>query len=272
MIREQRRLVVDGRVVVVDVVEGRADLGDGRIVDVSDYPHLPPCEPQTVVCVHLNFPDRLAELGRTQPLAATYFMKPARCLNGHGGSVVRPQGCKYLNYEGELAVVIGSTTRNVTPDTAADHILGYTIANDFGLHDFRDTDENAMVRVKGSDTLGAVGPGLVIGWEPAGKSLETRVNGTVVQNGKFDDLFWSPEVLIADLSRTMTFERGDLILTGTPANSRPVKLGDVVEVEVEGLGVLRNHIVEGAPLSTGWGAQPTDSEGVRMVALGSDYS
>jgi 5-oxopent-3-ene-1,2,5-tricarboxylate decarboxylase/2-hydroxyhepta-2,4-diene-1,7-dioate isomerase len=153
-------------------------------------------------------------------------------------------------------------------DEAEAYIAGYTLANDFGLHDFRDTDRGSMLRVKGTDTLGAVGPGLVRGWSPSGKHVVTRRNGRVVQEGALDDLIWSIPYLVADLARTMTLMPGDLILTGTPGNSRPCEPGDVLTVECEGLGVLENRIVEGAGISEECGAQPTDSERVRGVALG----
>jgi 5-oxopent-3-ene-1,2,5-tricarboxylate decarboxylase/2-hydroxyhepta-2,4-diene-1,7-dioate isomerase len=211
---------------------------------------------------------RVDELKTSCPATPSYFQKPPSCLNSHRGEVVRPRGCKYLNYEGEVAIVIGKPARNIRMSEALDHIAGYTLANDFGLHDFRDTDRGSMVRVKGADTLGAVGPGLVRGWRPQGKRVVTRVNGAVVQDGGMDELIWPIAYLVADLARTHTLMPGDLILTGTPANSRPVQPGDVVTVECEGLGKLESRIVEGDPISDECGAPPSDSDRVRGVALG----
>ena len=122
----------------------------------SKYKFLPPVEPSVIVCVHLNYRSRLDELQRVQPEAPTYFLKPVSCINSHLGIIVRPPGCKFLNYEGEIALVVGKTAKNIDFKKAGEYILGYTIANDFGLHDFRDTDENSMVRVKGTDTLGPI--------------------------------------------------------------------------------------------------------------------
>jgi 5-oxopent-3-ene-1,2,5-tricarboxylate decarboxylase/2-hydroxyhepta-2,4-diene-1,7-dioate isomerase len=186
--------------------------------------------------------------------------------------VVRPPGCEYLNYEGEVAIVIGRTCRGVAPADAGAYIAGYTIANDFGLHDFRDTDAGSMLRVKGSDTLCPLGPGLVTDWDFHGKRMRTHVNGEVVQDGSTDEMTWDMHYLVADIARTITLHPGDVLLSGTPANSRPVQPGDVVEVEVDGLGRLTNHIVTGElPIRDDCGAQPTESEEVVSTALGGDW-
>jgi 2-keto-4-pentenoate hydratase/2-oxohepta-3-ene-1,7-dioic acid hydratase in catechol pathway len=168
--------------------------------------------------------------------------------------------------------VIGSQTRHIAPDEAGERILGFTIANDYGLHDFRDTDAGSMLRVKGSDSLCPLGPGLVTGWDFHGKRISTRVNGTTVQDGNTDEMIWDMHYLVADIARTITLVPGDVILSGTPANSRPVRPGDVVEVEVEGLGTLRNTVVEGSvPVRKDVGAQPSESEEVVSTALGGDW-
>ena len=269
---EYRRIVLDGA--TVEVVRDGEDLvcADGRRVKAATAVHLPPVVPTKIVAVHLNHRSRVEEFQTSLPPAPTYFHKPTSALNSHGGAVVRPAGCKYLNYEGEVAIVIGRTCRNVSPASAGDYIAGYTIANDFGLHDFRDTDAGSMLRVKGSDTLCPLGPGLVTGWDFRGKRLRTLVNGSVVQDGSTDEMTWDMHYLVADIARTITLVPGDVLLSGTPANSRPVQPGDVVEVEVEGLGRLTNHIVTGpTPVRADVGAQPTESEEVRSTALGGDW-
>ena len=124
--------------------------------------------------MHLNYRSRVEEFGTTLPTAPTYFHKPTSSLNSHRGAVVRPERCKWLNYEGEVAIVIGRTCRNVAPAEAGDYIAGYTVANDYGLHDFRDTDAGSMLRVKGSDTLCPLGPGLVDDWDFHGKTDAAR--------------------------------------------------------------------------------------------------
>ena len=269
---EYRRILLDGS--CVQVRREGADLvaGDGRRVAADGAVHLPPVVPTKIVAVHLNHRSRVAEFGATLPPAPTYFHKPTSALVGHGGAVVRPEGCRYLNYEGEVAIVIGRTCRGVPPSQAGDYIAGYTIANDFGLHDFRDTDAGSMLRVKGSDTMAPLGPGLVTGWDFHGKRLRTYVNGRLAQDGSTDEMQWDMHYLVADIARTITLCPGDVLLSGTPANSRPVQPGDVVEVEVDGLGRLANHVVAGpAAVPADFGAQPTASEEVISTALGGDW-
>lgn len=269
---ETRRILLDGAVVTVVRDGDELVAGDGRRLRAEDAEHLPPCQPTKIIAVHLNYRSRVEEfMGRLGP-APTYFHKPVSSLNAHGGAVVRPERCKYLNYEGEIAVVIGRVTRNVAPEAVAAHVAGYTIANDFGLHDFRDTDAGSMLRVKGSDTLCPLGPGLVDDWQPGGKRIRTLVNGQVRQDGSTDEMVWSPHYLVADVARTITLLPGDVILTGTPANSRPVQPGDVVTVEVEGLGALSNRVVAGpVAVRDDVGAQPSESEEVVSTALGGEW-
>ena len=269
---ELRRVLLGGAAVQVRRDGDWLRAPDGRRVRVDEAIHLPPVEPTKILCCHLNHVSRVREFQIQLPPAPTYFHKPISALNSHRGEVVRPSNCKWLNLEGEVAIVIGRVTRNVTVAEAASCIAGYTVANDFGLHDFRDTDAGSMLRVKGADTLCPIGPGLVTDWTFEGKSIQTRVNGAVVQDGSTDEMAWDMHYLVADLARLITLVPGDVILSGTPAMSRPVAPGDVVEVEVEGLGTLQNTIVEGpAPVSDEVGAQPTETEEVRSTALGGDW-
>ncbi len=245
---------------------------DGRRVAIEDANHLPPVEPTKIIAVHLNYDSRTQEFMTKLPAAPTYFQKPLTAINSHEGAVVRPAGCKWLNYEGEIVIVIGKTCRNIAPEDAGEYIAGYTIGNDFGLHDFRDTDAGSMLRVKGSDTLAPVGPGLVTDWDFRNKVIRTYVNGEVKQEDNTDNMEWDMHYLVADIARTITLLPGDMLFSGTPANSRPVEPGDVVEVEVEGLGRLRNTIVVGpTPIRTDVGAQPTESEEVVSTAMGGDW-
>ena len=269
---EYRRILLDGNPTQVVVDGDELVAGDGRRVALAEAVHLAPVSPSKIICVHLNYRSRVAEFMATLPPAPTYFHKPVSALNGHGGAVVRPERCQWLNYEGEIAIVIGRTCRNVSPDDAGAYIGGYTVANDYGLHDFRDTDAGSMLRVKGSDTLCPVGPGVVTDWDFHGKRITTSVNGEIVQDGNTDEMEWDMHYLVADIARNITLEPGDLLLSGTPANSRPVQPGDVVAVEVEGLGRLENHIVTGpTPIRDDVGAQPTSSEEVVSTAMGGDW-
>jgi 5-oxopent-3-ene-1,2,5-tricarboxylate decarboxylase / 2-hydroxyhepta-2,4-diene-1,7-dioate isomerase len=269
---EYRRILLDGAPVQVVRHGDTLRAADGREVAVDDAIHLPPTEPSKIIAIHLNFSSRTREFMTKLPPAPTYFHKPVTALNSHQGAVVRPEGCRWLNYEGEIVIVIGRTCRNVSPEEAGDYIAGYTIGNDYGLHDFRDTDAGSMLRVKGSDTLAPVGPGLVTDWDFRGKTLRTIVNGETRQEASTDEMEWDMHYLVADIARTITLTPGDLLFSGTPANSRPVQPGDVVEVEVDGLGRLTNRIVTGPePIRTDVGAQPTESEEVVSTALGGDW-
>ena len=269
---EYRRILLDGYPCEVRREGDTLVAGDGREVGVEDAIHLPPTEPTKIIAVHLNYASRTEEFMTKLPPAPTYFHKPITALNSHKAGVVRPAGCKWLNYEGEIVIVIGRTCRNISPAQAADYIAGYSIGNDYGLHDFRDTDAGSMLRVKGSDTLAPVGPGVVTDWDFRNKGIRTLVNGVAKQDSTTAEMEWDMHYLVADIARTITLVPGDILFSGTPAFSRPVQPGDIVEVEVEGLGTLTNHIVEGpTPIRTDVGAQPTESEEVVSTALGGDW-
>jgi 5-oxopent-3-ene-1,2,5-tricarboxylate decarboxylase / 2-hydroxyhepta-2,4-diene-1,7-dioate isomerase len=271
-VTEYRRVLLDGAAVQVVRDGDLLRAPDGRSVAADEAIHLPPCEPTKIIAVHLNHSSRVEEFGATLPSAPTYFHKPISSLNTHKGAVVRPERCKWLNHEGEVAIVIGRTCRNVAPWEAGEYIVGYTIGNDYGLHDFRDTDAGSMLRVKGSDTLCPLGPGLVDHWDFRGKTLRTFVNGELRQRGSTDEMKWDMHYLVADIARTITLCPGDVLLSGTPANSRTVYPGDVVDVEVEGLGRLSNTIVSGpVPVRDDCGAQPSESEEVLSTAQGGDW-
>jgi 5-oxopent-3-ene-1,2,5-tricarboxylate decarboxylase/2-hydroxyhepta-2,4-diene-1,7-dioate isomerase len=269
---EYRRILLDGYPTLTERAGENLVAGDGRTVAIDEAVHLPPVEPTKIICVHLNYQSRVEEFMTRLPSAPTYFHKPITALNAHGADVVRPDGCQWLNYEGEIAIVIGTTCRNVAPADAGRFVAGYTVSNDYGLHDFRDTDAGSMLRVKGSDTLCPVGPGLVTDWDFHSKRIRTLVNGVVVQDATTDEMEWDMHYLVADIARTITLVPGDLLLSGTPANSRPVEPGDEVTVEVEGLGALTNRIVSGpTPIRNDVGAQPSDSEEVVSTAMGGDW-
>ena len=225
--------------------------------------------PTKIVAVHLNYPSRIDEFGAKTPDAPSYFLKPLSSLARHGDEVVRPRGCRYLNYEGEVALVVGRRAKRVSEDEALEHVAAYSVANDFGVHDFRHADRGSMLRVKGQDGFCPIGPEMVDAddVDPTDLALRTYVNGEVVQEGNTGELLFPFAYMLADLSRLITLEPGDVLLTGTPANSRPVEPGDVVEVEVEGIGRLSNRIVEARDDLAGPGVMPEDTPNARHVAL-----
>lgn len=278
---ERRRIMLGGTPLWGTLIENGADQGklrldDGRIVDVASVTHLPPVAPSKIIAVHISYSSRSFETrNKAKPTETpTYFTKPPTALNGHGGQILKPADCKYLNYEGEYAVVIGKTCRNVTPDEAWDYIEGFCPALDMGLQDFRDTDQGSMLRVKGADTLLPIGPGIVRGVNLFEQTLRTYVNGLVVQEAHIgEETVWGPHYVIADIARHITLVPGDVILMGTPCHSRSVDPGHYVECEVTGVGRVGGTVVaidapRAAALSVGH--QPTDTAEVRRVALGFD--
>ena len=225
--------------------------------------------PSKIIGVHLSYRSRVEEYAARTPEVPSYFLKPPSSLARHGDEVVRPRGCRYLNYEGEIALIVGRRTKRVAEDDALAYVAGYSVANDFGVHDFRHADRGSMLRVKGQDGFCPIGPDVVDASDVdvSELALRTYVNGAVVQEAATSELLWSFAYMLADLSRLMTLEPGDVLLTGTPANSRPVEPGDVVEVEVEGLGRLSNRIVEAKDELADVGVMPADTANARHVAL-----
>ena len=274
---ERRRVLLGGSAFWGTMQDdGQLRLDDGRQMDAHHLNYLPPVSPSKIIAVHISYRSRSIET-RNQPRPTetpTYFTKPPSALNGHGGQILKPADCRYLNYEGEYAVVISRPCRNVTPDEAWGHIEGFCPALDMGLQDFRDTDQGSMLRVKGADTLLPIGPGIVRGVNLFEQTLRTFVDGRVVQEAHIgDETIWGPHYVIADIARHITLEAGDVILMGTPCHSRSVDAGQVVECEITGLGRLAGTVVAvPAPRAAalGVGHAPTDSPEVRRVALGFD--
>jgi len=221
-------------------------------------------QPSKIVAVHLNYRSRASERGRV-PDVPSYFLKPPSSLSRDGDPIVRPRGCELLAYEGEVALVIGERVRDVDPERGLAAVGWVTAANDVGVYDMRWADRGSNLLAKGHDGFTPIGPRLVplAELDPAGLTLRTRVNGAVVQEDSTANLLFPFGQLVADLSRFMTLEPGDVILTGTPANSRPVAPGDIVEVELEGVGTLRNEVVESARELAAYGAMPKVSPQVR---------
>jgi 5-oxopent-3-ene-1,2,5-tricarboxylate decarboxylase / 2-hydroxyhepta-2,4-diene-1,7-dioate isomerase len=242
--------------------------GGGR-VSASDARFLAPVTPSKIAAVHLTYRSRVEEYAARTPLYPSFFLKPPTALNGHREAVMRPAGTRFLNYEGELAVIIGRRMKEVPEERALEHVAAYTCANDIGLHDFRHADRGSMLRVKGQDGFLPLGPELVPAreFDPTSFTLRTTLNGQVVQEGGAGDLLWSVSYQLADLCRLVTLEPGDVVLTGTPANSRPMEPGDTVAVEITGLGRLENRIEEWDTDLSGPGEKPEVTGQSLHVAL-----
>ncbi|GGI47569.1 2-keto-4-pentenoate hydratase/2-oxohepta-3-ene-1,7-dioic acid hydratase in catechol pathway/regulator of RNase E activity RraA [Agromyces flavus] len=235
--------------------------------------------PGKIIAVHLNYPSRASQRGRT-PAAPSYFLKPASSLAATGGTLERPAGTELLAFEGEIAVVIGEPGRRIAPADAWSHVAAVTAANDFGVYDLRAADKGSNVRSKGGDGFTPFGPALIPATDLSPDALRVRtwVNGELVQDDTSDTLLFPFSQLIADLSQLMTLERGDVILTGTPAGSSVVVPGDVVEVEVDApdasgspsSGRLVTRISQGAEPFGDHGTKPAVDDLQRVEAWGSE--
>ena len=265
------RVLMDLRAVSGVVAGDRVELETGATVDIHTASLLAPIVPRQIVATHLTYRSRCVEYRMAQfPEFPSYFMKPLGSVSHHRAPVARPRGCRFLNYEGELAVAIARRCSNVSRERALDYVKGYTIANDFGLHDFRHADRNAMFRVKGQDGFCPLGPYLVDATDidPEDVWVRTFVNGTLVQEAHTGgDMIFDVAYQIADISRLITLDEDDVLLTGTPAHSRPVEIGDVVAVDISGIGRLENTIVELDRDLVPIGDQPRVTEQTLHVAL-----
>ena len=229
--------------------------------------------PGKIIAVHLNYRSRAAQRGRT-PKFPSYFLKPSTSLSSNGAVVERPAGCELLGFEGEIALVIGSSARRIGRDAAWAAVASVTAANDLGVYDLRWADKGSNLRSKGADGFTPVGPVLLParGLDPRALRIRTWVNGELAQEATTDDLIFPFDQLVADLSQLITLEMGDIILTGTPAGASVVQPGDVVEVEVDGSGYstgkLTNTIIQGTIALSDIGAGPTIDDQQRADAYG----
>jgi 2-keto-4-pentenoate hydratase/2-oxohepta-3-ene-1,7-dioic acid hydratase in catechol pathway/regulator of RNase E activity RraA len=227
-----------------------------------------PPPPSKVIAVHVNYRSRAEQRG-VAPTAPSYFLKPPSSLSGDGDAIVRPKGTELLTIEAEVALVIGRRAREVAPEEGRAHIGWYAPANDVGLFDMRAADRGSNLMAKGQDGYTPLGPPVPSdGVDPAAITLRARVNGEVVQEDSTANLLFDFGLLVADLSRFVTLEPGDVILTGTPAGARPVEPGDVVEVELDGLSRVSNPVVASDKPLAAFGAQPRVSPATRALALG----
>jgi 2-keto-4-pentenoate hydratase/2-oxohepta-3-ene-1,7-dioic acid hydratase in catechol pathway len=225
------------------VPTGAHDPLDGAVL-------LPPCVPTKIVCVGLNYRAHIAESasvvpGAEPPREPLIFLKPPSAVVASGEAVVYPRSVTRLDPEGEMGVVIGRRARHVRAGSALDHVAGLTCVNDVSARNHQ-REDGQWTRAKGFDTFAPLGPYVAVGLDPSGRSVECRVNGQRRQSGNTADLLFAVPALISFISSIMTLEPGDVIATGTPAGVAPVAPGDVLEVEVDGVGVLVNR-VEAAP-------------------------
>ena len=202
--------------------------------------------PTKIVCIGANYRAHVKEMGKEVPDEPVLFMKPPSALLPPGEPIVRPRGYERVDFEGELAVVIGRRARRVSAARALDVVLGLTIVNDVTVRDLQQKD-GQWTRAKGFDSFCPLGPAIVAGVDPADLRIATRVNGETRQDSRTSDLIFAVPFLIEFISRHMTLEPGDVISTGTPAGVGNLAPGDRVAVEIEGIGILENPVIEGEP-------------------------
>ncbi|MFC1661733.1 fumarylacetoacetate hydrolase family protein [Gemmatimonadota bacterium] len=237
LLQGDQLLVIDGDI-----------FGDHQVreeaIPLSAVKLLAPVTPSKVIAVGLNYQ---SHLGEREPAAYPgLFAKYPTCIVGPDTDIVRPPDSRNLHYEGELVVVIGKKAKNVPRETASDYVFGVTAGNDLSERDWQ-RDDLQWLRAKASDTFGPIGPVITRGLNHNDLLLQTRVNGEVRQSERTRDLIFDVEEIVSYVSRYVTLLPGDVIFTGTPGSTTALEPGDVVEVEVEGVGVLRNTVVGGRP-------------------------
>ena len=224
-------------------------LADGRRLAEEEVVWLPPFDPGTIIALGLNYADHAKELAFSAEAEPLVFLKGPGTLLGHRGFTRRPAGVQFMHYECELAVVIGRHARRVSRDEAMKHVAGYCIANDYAIRDYLENWYRPNLRVKNRDGCTAIGPWLVDAADiptPGNLELRTFINGRLVQRGNTRDLIADIPALIVYLSSFMTLSPGDVILTGTPEGIVNVDVGDEILCEIDGLGQLKNTLVNDA--------------------------
>jgi 2-keto-4-pentenoate hydratase/2-oxohepta-3-ene-1,7-dioic acid hydratase in catechol pathway len=213
----------------------------GRTVQLSDVRLLAPCVPSKVICVGRNYKSHIADRGLEPAKEPGIFWKPTSSIIGTEENIVFPAGANNVHYEAELVVVIGKEGKNIAEADASKHIFGITAGNDVSERDWQKNDLQ-WFRAKGSDTFGALGPCIVQGLNYNDLLVQGRLNGEVVQSQRTKDLIFAVDMVVSYVSRFVTLFPGDIIYTGTPGTTKAMKPGDVFEVDIEGVGVLRNRV------------------------------
>lgn len=218
------------------------DLERKEFYSLDDIKILPPVEPSKVVCVGLNYQDHAEELNMAIPEEPVLFLKPPTTVIGHEDSIIYPPQSHQVDYEAELAVVIGREARSISSEDALNYLAGYTILNDVTARDLQQKD-GQWTRAKSFDTFCPIGPCLETELDPSNQKICMKVNGEIKQDSHTKNMIFPPEELISFISHIMTLKPGDVIATGTPPGVGAMQVGDVAEVSVEGIGILKNNVI-----------------------------
>jgi len=220
-------------------------LHSGRIAESSAVPDgatlLSPVVPSKIICVGRNYAEHVKELGNEAPAEPVLFFKPPSALLAPGGTIVRPAASQRVDFEGELAIVVGREAKDVKAARWRDYVRGFTCANDVTARDLQKKDVQ-FTRGKGFDTFLPLGPCIETDLDPSDLSIITRVNGEIRQDGRTSQMIFALSMLFEYITAIMTLVPGDVILTGTPSGVGPLQSGDVVEVEIQAIGVLSNAV------------------------------
>lgn len=212
------------------------------VVPLDQADLLCPVIPTKIVCVGINYRAHAQEMGHDLPAEPVIFLKPPTAITGPNGEIHVPAGMDTIDYEGELAAVIGRRTHRISPEAAKNHVLGFTCANDVTARRLQKLD-GQWTRAKGFDTFCPVGPWVETDLDPGNLTIETFVNGEQRQKASTSDMIRDVYELVSFISGVMTLLPGDLVLTGTPSGIGPMRAGDTVEVRIEGVGSLTNQVV-----------------------------
>jgi 2-keto-4-pentenoate hydratase/2-oxohepta-3-ene-1,7-dioic acid hydratase in catechol pathway len=220
----------------------KRDFEQSQSISFSSAKFLSPVTPSKIVCVGRNYREHAAEMGNKMPDEPLLFLKAPSAVIGNGDSIVLPIASQQVEHEGELGVVIGKRTHKLSPDDdPLNHVLGYTCVNDVTARDLQRKDVQ-FTRAKSFDTFCPVGPVIETDLDPLNLVVKTRVNGIEKQSGRTADMAFSVPFLLRYIANIMTLFPADLIVTGTPAGVSPLKPGDTVEVEIDGIGILQNSV------------------------------
>lgn len=239
---EPRYGIVDGPELVV--LKGHPLSGfdtTGERVPLKDVKLLAPTIPSKVICIGKNFAEHAAEIGEEITIEPLIFFKPSSSIIGHGDAIVLPQQSSQVELEAELTVVMGKLAKNVSEEDALDYIFGYTIANDVTARDLQFSD-GQWARSKAFDTFCPLGPWIETEFLPEEQVVESRINGEVKQHSSITKMTHNIRTIVSHVSKNMTLLPGDIILTGSPAGISVISSGDMVECEIEGIGVLSNTV------------------------------
>jgi 2-keto-4-pentenoate hydratase/2-oxohepta-3-ene-1,7-dioic acid hydratase in catechol pathway len=234
-------IVVGGQIYRAKIGEDGTYSSDSLLGPLASVRLLAPCRPTKVIAVGLNYRDPNQEGQSSLPNEPIISIKPPSAVIGTDAAIIMPPSSNRVDFEGELAVVNGRRAKNVSVEAAADYVLGYTCGNDVTARDIQ-RREGQWAKAKGFDTFCPLGPWIATGIDPVGGALIARVNGLVRQSITTDLLHFRPHDLVSYVSKIMTLMPGDVILTGTPPGFGPLAAGDVVEIEIDGIGTLRNRV------------------------------